>query len=96
MFSATFPRQIENLAKKILHSPLEIVVGNRGQTCQNVEQFVEVLGTPEEKFWRLMELLGEHFDKGAILIFVDKQVEADELFKELYKVGYKALVLHGG
>jgi superfamily II DNA/RNA helicase len=30
MFSATFPRQIENLAKKILTSPIEIVVGNRG------------------------------------------------------------------
>lgn len=30
------------------------------------------------------------------MIFVEKQVEADELFKELYKVGYKAIVLHGG
>ena len=43
MFSATFPRQIESLAKKALQSPIEIVVGNRGQSCQNVEQFVEVL-----------------------------------------------------
>ena len=43
-----------------------------------------------------MELLGEWYDKGSILVFVDKQLEADELFKELYKVGYKALVLHGG
>jgi ATP-dependent RNA helicase DDX46/PRP5 len=43
-----------------------------------------------------MELLGLYYDKGSILIFVDKQSEADELFKELYKVGYKTLVLHGG
>lgn len=96
MFSATFPKQIENLAKKILHSPIEVVVGNRGQTCSNIEQFVEVIPNPEDKFLRLMELLGMQYDKGSILIFVDKQVEADELFKELYKVGYKALVLHGG
>lgn len=27
MFSATFPKQIENLAKKILVTPIEIVVG---------------------------------------------------------------------
>jgi ATP-dependent RNA helicase DDX46/PRP5 len=72
------------------------VVGNRGQTCQNIEQFVEVIPSQEDKFWRLMEILGQFYDKGSILIFVDKQVEADELFKELYKVGYKALVLHGG
>lgn len=43
MFSATFPRQIESLAKKILQTPIEIVVGNRGQTCTNVEQLVEVV-----------------------------------------------------
>jgi len=29
MFSATFPRCIENLAKRTLEDPLEIVVGNR-------------------------------------------------------------------
>jgi ATP-dependent RNA helicase DDX46/PRP5 len=57
MFSATFPKQIENLAKKILVTPIEIVVGQRGSTCQNVDQHVEVI-TTEEKFMRLMELLG--------------------------------------
>src|SRR3569833_475555 len=95
MFSATFPKQIENLAKKVLTTPLEIVVGNRGQINQNIEHFVEVL-KQEDKFMRLMQLLGEWYEKGSILIFVDKQIEADELFKELYKVGYQALVLHGG
>jgi hypothetical protein len=25
-----------------------------------------------DKFWRLLELLGEYVDKGSILIFVDK------------------------
>jgi len=43
-----------------------------------------------------MEILGEWQEVGSILIFVDKQIEADELFKELFKVGYNAIVLHGG
>lgn len=30
LFSATFPRNVETLAKKILQSPIEVVVGNRG------------------------------------------------------------------
>jgi len=30
MFSATFPRSIESLAKSILKQPVEVVVGNRG------------------------------------------------------------------
>lgn len=49
-----------------------------------------------DKFWRLLELLGEWNVRGSILIFVDKQTEADELFKELLKYGYFPLVLHGG
>ncbi len=95
MFSATFPKNVENLAKKILIKPVEIVVGSRGQVCSNVEQIIEVREATS-KFLRLLELLGEWSDKGSILIFVDRQIEADELFKELFKVGYLCLVLHGG
>jgi superfamily II DNA/RNA helicase len=38
-------------------TPVEIVVGNRGSTNINIEQIVEVI-EEEDKFWRLMELLG--------------------------------------
>ena len=95
MFSATFPPAIEKLAKKILTTPVEVVVGNRGQTCSSIEQFVEVR-EDGEKYLRLLELLGMWYELGSILIFVDQQIEADELFKELWKSGYKVLVLHGG
>ena len=95
MFSATFPKNVENLAKKILVMPVEIVVGSRGQVCSNVEQIIEIRDATT-KFFRLLEILGEWSDKGSILIFVDRQIEADELFKELLKVGYLCLVLHGG
>ena len=95
MFSATFPKNVENLAKKILHKPVEIVVGARGQICNNIEQIIEVRDELT-KFLRLLEILGEWNEKGSILVFVDKQVEADGLFKELLKYGYFPLVLHGG
>ena len=72
MFSATFPRSIESLAKSILRSPLEIVVGNRGQTCSTVEQKVEVLESDEEKLFKLTGLIQEWNEKGSILIFVEK------------------------
>jgi ATP-dependent RNA helicase DDX46/PRP5 len=71
MFSATFPKNVENLAKKILTRPLEIVVGSRGQASKNVEQIVEVI-EESEKFFRLIEVLGEYCEKGSIIIFVDK------------------------
>jgi ATP-dependent RNA helicase DDX46/PRP5 len=95
MCSATFPRQIESMAKKALSSPIEIVVGNRGQACKNVEQTVEVR-EENTKFHRLLEILGEWSGRGSVLIFVDKHIEGDNLFKDLFQAGYKVLLLHGG
>jgi ATP-dependent RNA helicase DDX46/PRP5 len=103
MFSATFPRQIENLAKKILNKPIEIVVGQRGKSCANIDQHVEVI-EENHKFIRLLQILNEysdfHYENESkpieIIIFVDQKTEADELFKELFKRGYQACLIHGG
>lgn len=38
MFSATFPRQMELLARKALTNPIEVQVGGRSVVCSDVEQ----------------------------------------------------------
>lgn len=40
MFSATFPRQMEALARKILQKPIEVQVGGRSVVCKDVDQNV--------------------------------------------------------
>ena len=40
MFSATFPRQMEALARRILNKPVEVQVGGRSVVCKDVEQKV--------------------------------------------------------
>lgn len=40
MFSATFPRAMEALARRILLKPLEVQVGGRSVVCSDVEQHV--------------------------------------------------------
>lgn len=42
----------------------------------------------EDKFLRLLQLLGLWYEKGSILIFVDKQEKCDQLFQDLLKLGY--------
>lgn len=41
--SATLPKNIESLARRILNNPLEVVIGNRGQICRNVLQKIQFL-----------------------------------------------------
>lgn len=95
LFSATFPRQVELLAKKVLTDPVEIQVGGRSVVNPDVEQLVE-LRKEEERFLRLLELLGEWYEKGKVLVFVQSQDKCDSTFRELLKAGYPCLSLHGG
>lgn len=95
MFSATFPRQMEALARRILKKPIEVQVGGRSVVCKDVEQHVAIL-EDEAKFFKLLELLGHYQEHGSIIVFVDKQENADILLKDLMKASYPCMSLHGG
>ncbi|KAJ2701706.1 pre-mRNA processing RNA-helicase [Coemansia sp. IMI 203386] len=98
LFSATFPRQMEALARKILRRPLEIVVGGRALIPPEVAQHVEVVES-SERFVRLLGILGDTFNQNPetlALIFVDRQEAADSLLRDLMRRGYVCNSLHGG
>ena len=97
LFSATFPRQMEALARKILIRPLEITVGGRSVVCQDVDQRVLVI-PQDKKFLRLLEILGQFYNTNPdtrALIFVDRQESADYLFRDLIRRGYVCNSIHG-
>ncbi|GJJ07301.1 hypothetical protein Clacol_001502 [Clathrus columnatus] len=98
LFSATFPKQMDSLARKILRKPLEITVGGRSVVAPEIEQIVEVR-EEETKFNRLLEILGQMYNEDPecrTLIFVDRQEAADNLLRELMRKGYLCMSLHGG
>ena len=95
LFSATFPRKVEALARKVLRAPIEIVVGGRSVAASTIDHRVEVI-MPENRFRRLLKLMGEYHSKGGILIFVDSQKRCDHIYTELTKMGYQCLSLHSG
>ena len=95
LFSATFPKPVEMLAKQVLVDPVEIQMGGRSVVNSDITQTVEI--RPEsERFLRLLQLLGEWNDRGKILVFVASQDRCDMLFIELVSSGYPCLSLHGG
>lgn len=89
---------MEALARKILQRPVEIVVGARSVVAPEVTQIVEVRND-DDKFHRLLELLGDLYDKdedARTLIFVDRQESADTLLRDLMRRGYPCMSIHGG
>eukprot|EP00890_Picochlorum_soloecismus_P004137 jgi/Picsp_1/4724/NSC_02093-R1_dead-box atp-dependent rna helicase 42-like len=95
LFSATFPRSVELLARKVLTNPVEIQLGGRSVVNADITQKIEI--RPEEdRFLRLLQLLGEWYEKGKLLVFVSSQDRCDTLFRDLLRAGYPCLSLHGG
>ncbi|KAB5580605.1 P-loop containing nucleoside triphosphate hydrolase protein [Coniochaeta sp. 2T2.1] len=98
LFSATMPRIIDSLTKKVLKNPVEITVGGRSVVAPEITQIVEIR-EEKEKFVRTLELLGELYkddDDVRALIFVERQEKADDLLRELLRRGYGCMSLHGG
>ena len=96
LFSATFPKAIEKLARQSLHFPVEVIVGGRSVTSDNITQYAELV-EEGDKFLRLLQILGEQVEgTNKVIVFVDTQIRADALFEQLLRSGYSTLSLHGG
>jgi len=95
LFYAPFPKQMEALARKSLHKPIEVTIGGRSVVCKDVIQHVIILDD-DQKYLKLLELLGLYQPQGSVLVFVDKQEHCDELMKNLIRNSYTCMPLHGG
>ncbi|KAF2145765.1 uncharacterized protein K452DRAFT_305724 [Aplosporella prunicola CBS 121167] len=98
LFSATFPKAMEKLAKEAVSpTAIQIVVGGLSKVAPEITQIVEVR-EEESKFHRLLEILGELYDKdeeARTLIFVERQAGAEDLLNILLKKGYSCDCIHG-
>lgn len=98
LFSATFNRSMEALARKTLNKPVEILVGGKSVVAPEIQQLVEVR-EEETKFVRVLQLLGDllNEDEGAkALIFVERQEKAEEVMLAIMRKGYPTFTSHGG
>jgi len=96
MFSATFPKKIQNLVQDVLRNSLKVIIGKLGKANEDVSQQVVVFDNPEEKFNWLMLKLPELMINGQVLIFANQIKAVEELAKTLSKLFPNNIVyLHG-
>ncbi len=93
MFSATFSVQIRDLAKTIVHNPVEISVTPRNTTAKSVKQWI----CPVDKKRKpalLTHLIWENRWE-QVLVFTRTKHGANRLTKQLEQEGIKAAAIHG-
>lgn len=95
MFSATFKKRIEKLARDVLNDPIKIIQGELGEANQDVSQRVLVFPVGTAKWEWLTSKLAEFTSAGSVLIFVTQKANADELGNNLKARDYEALIIHG-
>ncbi len=79
LFSATFPRKIQELVKEYLHNPVRIVVGKLGAANEDVTQRVMIFENPQEKLHWMMQTLPEIAREGQVLVFANQIAAVEEL-----------------
>src|SRR6185369_13272372 len=96
MFSATFPRDIQILARDFLKDYVFLSVGRVGSTSENITQKVEYV-EDEDKRSVLLDILHAQSknDRGLTLIFVETKRMADLLSEFLINSGFPATSIHG-
>ncbi len=93
LFSATMPKQMEELSRAYLNDPKKVQVSPPGKAADKVTQsvhFVEKAGKPR----KLREILSD--DPNALtLVFSRTKHGAERLMKGLVADGYNAASIHG-
>ncbi|XP_052870535.1 ATP-dependent RNA helicase vasa-like, partial [Anopheles cruzii] len=93
MFSATFPREIQELAGNFLSNYIYIAVGIVGAACSDVQQEVYEVGKFDKR-QKLEEILGSE-DPIGTLVFVETKRNADYLATFMSETQFKATSIHG-
>ncbi|KAJ8096898.1 P-loop containing nucleoside triphosphate hydrolase protein, partial [Lipomyces tetrasporus] len=93
MFSATFPRDIQMLARDFLKDYIFLSVGRVGSTSENITQKVEYV-EDNDKRSVLLDILASN-KGGLTLIFTETKRMADSLCDFLINQNFPATSIHG-
>nr|XP_044996061.1 ATP-dependent RNA helicase DDX3X isoform X2 [Jaculus jaculus] len=94
MFSATFPKEIQMLARDFLDEYIFLAVGRVGSTSENITQKVVWVEDGDKRSF-LLDLLNATGKNSLTLVFVETKKGADSLEEFLYREGYACTSIHG-
>jgi len=92
MFSATFPKEIRELAGDFLNDYLFLAVGRVGSTMETITQIIKFVSEADKRS-ELVKDLKEH--PGKTLVFAETKRDTDQLARFLFSQGLPATGIHG-
>lgn len=93
LFSATMPREIEQIARTYMHNPQEIVVGSRNEGAENVRHVYYMVHAKDK--YPALKRIADYYPNIYGIIFCRTRRETQEIADQLIADGYNADSLHG-
>ncbi|MBT2722879.1 DEAD/DEAH box helicase [Bacillus sp. ISL-46] len=94
VFSATLPKDVENLCHKYMNNPVNVEIASTGVTTDTIEHLL-IEGKEEDKLSLLKDVtVVENPD--SCLIFCRTKEHVDTVYSELESSNYSCEQLHGG
>ena len=93
MFSATFSRQIRDLAKGLVDDPIEISVSPRNTAVESVEQWIHPVDKKQKAALLTQLILENRWQQ--VLVFSRTKHGANKLTRQLESAGINAVAIHG-
>lgn len=93
LFSATMPQEVARIAKKFMHQPQEITVGNKNESTSNVSHEYYLVNA-RDRYQALKRLSDANPDIFSV-IFCRTKRDTQKVAERLIEDGYSAGALHG-
>lgn len=93
LFSATMPKEVEQIAKEYISNPVRIQIGERNQGSDNVQHFYYLVHQKDR--YLALKRIADFYPNIYGIIFCRTKVETQEVADMLIKDGYNADSLHG-
>ena len=93
MFSATFSKQIRDLAKGLVNDPIEISVSPRNTAVESVDQWIHPVDKKQKAALLTQLILDNRWQR--VLVFSRTKHGANKLTRQLESAGIHAVAIHG-
>ena len=93
LFSATMPKEVSIIAKKFMHSPVEITVGNKNESTNQVSHEYYLINA-RDRYNALKRLADANPDIFSV-VFCRTKRDTQKVAEQLIEDGYSAGALHG-
>lgn len=95
LFSATLPKELEDLTNKFMREPIKILVKNDMLTLEGISQYYIALETDNDKFNTIKDLFGWISSSQAI-IYCNSLKRVSDLYSAMIKDEFPVCCIHSG